>query len=295
MKLSIIAVLLVVLAAQSADAWGWYRPYGYGSNRWGYNNWGYNRYNRWNRWSYWRRSTSETPNEARLMKEMPTDLMNRTECVYTNDSNILSCHGPSGVVECETELTWEYPVQFELFGLSPCENHTDAYRVMPRKLDNTVWMDNKLVVEGVEKRVMLHGSEEYKEEMGLRVLEKKCWDRMSTLFKKSLRSEKVWYTTGEDMETTRLIADLMVSDETPDFLNEEEEDKEGQDGKTKRWYWSNPYGLGYYGRYYSGLYGLGYPYYSSLYSYYGKRSAMPAVRTDNLMTEKRNMDMDMEV
>lgn len=228
------------------------------------------------------------------MKEMPTDLMNRTECVYTNDSNILSCHGPSGVVECETELTWEYPDQFELFGLSPCENHTDAYRVMPRKLDNTVWMDNKLIVDGVEKKVMLHANEEYKDEMGLRVLEKKCWDRMTTLFKKSLRSEKVWYTTGEDMETTRLIADLMVSDETPDFMNEEEEkeDKEGQDGKTKRWYWANPYGLGYYGRYYSGLYGLGYPYYSSMYSYYGKRSAMPAVRTENLMTEKRNMYME---
>lgn len=243
MKLTIVTLVLVACLAQSASA----------------------TYN--NNWQH------ETTNEARLMKSMPKDLLNRTECIYAQDSRMFSCHGPTGVVECETELTWGYPVQFELFGLAKCENHTDRYRVLPRRLDNTAWDDNKLVVDGVEKRIELYYGEETNE-LGLRVMDKKCWTRLDTLFKNSLRNEKVWYYANEVLETTYLIGDLMVTEHTPEVKEETT--------KSKRW-WGRGFGLygNLYGMYggYGGMYG-GYGLYRGFglgYGYYGKRSGLPSV------------------
>lgn len=258
MKLAIIA--LVLTFAISANAW--YRPaYGHGHRHgygrgYGYPSYGYRYYDVTVNRYYGKRA--ETERET----EMPR--LNRTECVYTVDNRMVSCQGPYDVVECEAELTWTYPVEFEMFGLSRTDE--GYYRTFPRRLDNSGWDDNNLMYNGEYVHTRMYYANETCG-LGLRVLDQECFNRVDKVLNASLRNEEVYYQkVDKEYETAFLRADLVVA-ETVRF---DEETKE----TSKRWY---PYG--YWGRFnrwnryrpYGGFWRR---------RYYWKRSGSTAIDTE---------------
>ena len=193
MKLLIAAFVLLVAGSTEAY-WGGLGAYGmygmYGGMGYGYGmgmGYGYGMGMGYGMWG--KRSVEE--------REMQTATTNRTECVFLRDSTMLSCRGLTGVVECETKIvrpeTPETTTPFTLYGLSRSEG---LWGIMPRKMDNTQWLDNN--------KAELYWSAEESTRYGLRVVDEKCYQKMDELLRASLRNERVYYTkiTGEQDITT---------------------------------------------------------------------------------------------
>ena len=106
----------------------------------------------------------------------------RTECVYTEDSGLLSCHGPNLIVECATRLFWSESSVFQMDVIAKCNGSEKMFRIIPRKLDNSAWFDNSLFLQ-------LSGQ---KEVDGLRVSDKECYAKLNELLEDSVRNEKVY-------------------------------------------------------------------------------------------------------
>jgi len=208
MKVAIIALVLAVSLIQSADAWwGWgglYGGWGMGMGMWGY--------------PYMWGKRDAAPS---VFEKIPTELLNRTECVYSKESSILSCHGVTGLKECPVELKMQADrkIKFELFGLAwPLETSEIIsewrFRIFPRKLDNSAWISGT-----VDKDVSLYHSEKYND-YGLWVKDQKCFEDLVTLLKASLRRELVEL---EDKKTqVTIIGDIILAEKLPKFLQETE-------------------------------------------------------------------------
>ena len=234
--------------------------YGYGLGLYG----GYGGYG-----GLWgKRDATETETEE---MDMP---LNRTECVYTKETSMLSCKGLRDIVECQSTLMAEGDIEFELYGLADCEDMDDDkhYRILPRRLDNTAWERDM----AGDKRISLYHSKNL-DHYGLRINDEECFNRVSELLDASVRREKVWLA-AEDMvskPTAIIRGDLIVADELPEV--------------SKRWFGYGGYGgyrFGGFGGYRFGGYG-GY----GGYGYYGKRDNMPAVDKQDLI-EKAERDMN---
>lgn len=207
MKVAIIALVLTISLAYTqcqvpTGSWGGYGGVGvyggiYGLGYSGlmgsYHNLGL----------YGKRSVRETVADTDMDKTMQK-VATRTECVYTKDSGMLSCHGPTLITECETELNWDKPVDFQLYGIAKCDMSEKMYRIIPRKLDNSAWTLT-------EDNVYLHLNTE-KNLTGLVVKDKECYAQLNELLEDSFRNEKVYVT---EKDTVQLIGDLMIADKMP--------------------------------------------------------------------------------
>jgi len=216
MKVAIIALVLAVSLAQTEAYWG----YGYGGlygGLWGglygglyggyygglYGGYGY---------GYWgKREVSP-----------PTEILERTECIYSIETCMLSCHGPSGIVECSTELTWTEPIEFQMFSLGL---YTEAsspmkYRIMPRKVDNSGWESASYLLDGEKRFASLYLNED--RESGLKVTDAVCYQKIVDLLALSKRRELV----EVESEQVYVIGDLMVAKKMP--VEEREEETKAQ-------------------------------------------------------------------
>lgn len=217
MKFALAALVLVAALAQTEAYWG----YGYGGmygGLWGglyggmyggyygglYGGYGY---------GYWGKREITPPQEV----------LNRTECIWTRESEVLSCHAPSGIVECHTELTWTLPIEYQMFSLGL---YTEApmpmmWRILPRKIDNTGWESGKYMSnDNTMKYASLYNSEELLEK-GLRIRSEVCFQRMIDLIATSARRELV-EVEGEKLY---VVGDLMMAKEMPtELINEEDEE-----------------------------------------------------------------------
>lgn len=151
----------------------------------------------------------------------PMSILNRTECIYNQDSSMLSCHGSTGVVECKTELINEHPIEFSIFGIGLLEDSNESirYRIIPRKLDNSGWESGMYEANGEKKMVLLYADKS--ENLGLKVRDVKCFEKMSELFAMSPRKEQVELSSELSVKpTAMIIGDLTLARE----MTEEEED-----------------------------------------------------------------------
>lgn len=226
MKLAIVAVVLAVCLVQSTEAWWGKRIFkiiinfnfhlryykiknfllkgglyglGYG---WGglYGMYGMGMYGLWGK-----RATTET------VPQVIPEVMNRTECVYTKESSMLSCKGYTGIVECESSLRWDGPIEAALFGIADCEEETPVaphFRILPRKTDNSAWKQDRFLLNtNEEKRISLFYSDKLNH-MGLKVLDETCFEKLTSLLNASERREKVF--VGD--ETAVLRGELTALD-----------------------------------------------------------------------------------
>lgn len=205
MKVAIIALVLAVSLAQTEAYWG----YGYGGlygGLWGglygglyggyygglYGGYGY---------GYW----------GKREVAPPTEILERTECIYSKETRILSCHGPSGIVECGSEITWAEPIEYQMFSIGL---YTDApspmkYRIMPRKIDNSGWESASYLLDGEKKYASLYLNEE--RESGLKITDKVCFQKLVDLLALSKRRELV----EVESEQVYVIGDLMMAEKMP--------------------------------------------------------------------------------
>jgi len=212
MKLAIIALVLAVSLIQSTDAWWGWGGYGWG----GYGGY-YGGYYPYYGYGYWGKRDATV--DVKVPLKVREELMNRTECVYTKETSILSCHGPSGVKECPVVLKWDKPVTFEFFGLALPVEFSEVlsevkYRIFPRKLDNSAWT---VYSDKVDRDVSLYHSEKYND-YGLMIQDKSCFEGLVTILKSSVRKELVVLGT----QTVTIIGDLVLADKTPKHLLETE-------------------------------------------------------------------------
>lgn len=170
--------------------------------------------------SYWGRRSAD--------EKVPEQILNRTECAYVVESGLISCHGPSGIVECETQMTWKHPIDFQLYGIGLFEEgkfmseETETeyrFRIFPRKLDNSGWERGTYRENGVETFASLYFSESAGYE-GLRVKDSKCFFKFATLMNKSARKE-LSTISGESKPVT-IFGDMIIANEEEMMMNDEE-------------------------------------------------------------------------
>jgi len=168
--------------------------------------------------------------------------LNRTECVYIKDNSTLSCIGLIGVVECDVELRFEKNPEdkreFMIYGIAKSETTPRSYRLLPRLMSNTDWLDNTYMFNGVKKQVSLFCSKDL-DHFGLRVLDRKCFDKLDELFQMSRRNEKVYVKIegAVEMPTARIVADLTVVK----MVNETEGSNIGRHYGQYSWYGNSGY------------------------------------------------------
>jgi hypothetical protein len=213
MKIALIALVLVASLAQTEAYWG----YGYGGlygGLWGgmygglyggmygglYGGYGY---------GFW----------GKRDVAPPTEILNRTECIYSKEAEMLSCHGPTGIVECKTEITWTTPVDFQMFSLGLYKEASVPmkYRIMPRKIDNSGWESGMYKLNGEKKWASLYVEDEI--ESGLEVDDKECFQRLVDLLAMSNRKE----LCEVESEEVYVIGDLMIAKKMPIEEREAEE------------------------------------------------------------------------
>lgn len=169
--------------------------------------------------SYWGRRSAD--------EKVPEQILNRTECAYVVESGLISCHGPSGIVECETQMTWKHPIDFQLYGIGLFEEgkfmseETETeyrFRIFPRKLDNSGWERGTYRENGVETFASLYFSESAGYE-GLRVKDSKCFFKFATLMNKSARKE-LSTISGESKPVT-IFGDMIIANDE-EMMHDEE-------------------------------------------------------------------------
>lgn len=233
-SVAILALIVAVCLVEKSDAWfgrgygygGYgrfglgYGGYGYGGLGYGYGGYGlgygYGGYGSYGLGyaspyyrGYWKRDTASQSSE----------FINQTQCVYIRDSAILSCHGPSGVVECEaiSNFTEFSPIKYEVFGLGRIENNKQAlsaefikFSLIPRKLDNSAWISNEVVENGVEKSLSLFHSIKY-EDFGLRIKDLACYEKFVTLVSSFVQDNIVTLESELAVKpTVSLFGDLVL-------------------------------------------------------------------------------------
>merc|ERR1712127_1116840 len=198
MKVTLIVALVLAVSLVPAEAW-LYGGYGYGylGSYWGlgYNGlWGSGYYGLYGK---------------RDVEEVPQELLNRTECYFNIERELIRCQGPTGQTECETELWADLEEPETVFGVVFDNSTLNSYRLIARKLDNTAWISTKWISEttGVPTYPTLFFGES-PESIGLRIKDETCFTEIAEIFKGSNRYERVMV---EDEETpVVVIGDIMT-------------------------------------------------------------------------------------
>jgi hypothetical protein len=185
---AIAVLVLSVCLAQQANAWlygGW--GYGLGLGMYGMYGMGLG----WG-WPYFRyfRSTMSDGN-----------IHDRISCRYFDKTSMLSCSGPTGLVECAavanfTGLGDEH--KFELFGIANIEGWNGKnvaeefyrYSMYPRSMDNKIWYNNTMHIGDHDISFGMFHSYTY-DYYGYRISDLGCFERFISLFKDAKSDEVI--------------------------------------------------------------------------------------------------------
>jgi hypothetical protein len=164
----------------------------------------------------------------RDVEEVPQELLNRTECYFNVERELIRCQGPTGQTECETELWADLEEPETVFGVVFDNSTLNSYRLIARKLDNTAWISTKWISEttGVPTYPTLFFGES-PESIGLRIKDETCFTEIAEIFKGSNRYERVMV---EDEETpVVVIGDIMTVTDKEQPQPEQPQPKESFD------------------------------------------------------------------
>ena len=142
-----------------------------------------------------------------------------TTCSFNNATQKLHCKSSSGEVECPTVFEVKEDFQSKVFGLErivPELNNQHAesvkYWLYPRLSDNMTFVNHTTIVDGVSKDLLLYYSAKFVD-FGLRVTQKKCYQRLVTLIKNSPSDHQVNLQTDLPVKSiVSLIGEISISD-----------------------------------------------------------------------------------
>jgi len=158
-----------------------------------------------------------------------------TQCVYREETKMISCTGFPGELECPAIFEWKGDHTTHVFGFGFVPELLNAkpvdtrYWLYPRSLDNVTYTDHTFTVDGGVKNLVLYYGDRFIE-YGLRITDIRCFERMIALIKSS------------SVGVGSLIGEVLIYDKEV----------------SKRWLYGYGFGL-YNGWGYGGL-GFGYPY-----------------------------------
>ncbi|RNA32099.1 hypothetical protein BpHYR1_050505 [Brachionus plicatilis] len=174
---------------------------------------------------------------------VPEATVNGTRCIYFSESNLLSCEGVVGEVECDafSELDVLRSKEINFFGirqlvdLNSTEIGSVMFELFPREIENTTYMNNMIEVEGEDERLVMYTGETGVRG-GIRVSSVSCWQRLVEVLKSQIEVQMA-SVDGVEGEVP-MIGEVAISDRR----------------LQKKWLW----------------YGLGYGYYGYPFGFYGK-------------------------
>lgn len=215
MKVALIVTLVLAVSLAPTEAFGWggwgggwgYGGMGWGGMGWGGMGWGGMGWGGYGMGLWGKRDAGESPTET---TNVPEVILNRTECLYNIDEELLRCKSPIGRTQCETELRWELEDSEMSFGIALFEDLTEnRFRLIGRKLDNSgwfsgVWMSER---EGIPSYPSLFTGET-SQLKGLRIKEEKCYAEIAEILKGSNRRERVM--VGEELKPVVVVGDIMT-------------------------------------------------------------------------------------
>ena len=177
---------------------------------------------------------------------------NYTQCMYREETKMLSCRGVSGEVECPAIFEWTGEKSYKIFGMGFVPEFRDVkselvrYWLYPRSFDNSTYFNHSIITEEGERDLFLYYGEKMVE-YGFRVTDLKCWERLFGLIKMS-SVEHMCSLEGEKGEVPLIGETLILDSEV-----------------SKRWLFGYGFGglglgmgWGYRGFGYGYPYGLGY-------------------------------------
>lgn len=131
-----------------------------------------------------------------------------TECMYAENDSTFKCSGPLGELECEADWKMNKSIKLELFAIGKPNDYQNvkAYKLFPRKIDNTAWMNNVVKIDGERFNITLHSGET--DDYGIEVKDKKCFKELNELLKDSGRDELIHLADND--KTERVIADFSL-------------------------------------------------------------------------------------
>jgi hypothetical protein len=159
---------------------GGYGGYGGGGYRGGYGGYGGGGYRGgYGGYRYYGRGVSN------VLDDFDTNL---ARCQYIRNESMLSCHGPTSLIECQVVVNTT--TDYEFFGLSRYSRmnysalapSAHKYILTPRNLNDTVWLNHTIQHDGmVEDLVIYHGGERTMCH-GIRVIDQDCYADLSAMF-----------------------------------------------------------------------------------------------------------------
>lgn len=190
------------------------------------------------------RSTSEKAMD--MMMDMPEGF-NHSQCIYRPDDKVLSCKGLVETVECSTiaEMSVLGEKKFNLFGIGMIPDFTEnklesmKYWLYPRKVDNSTYLNRTVSIEnGKSVDLVLYYNEKSTEQVGFRVTDLKCYEKLVRLFADASRVPRMFRLESESniVQEVPLFGEILVLDKAIQ----------------KRWLWGytwSPYSWGWSGVY----------------------------------------------
>jgi hypothetical protein len=145
---------------------------------------------------------------------------NASQCIYRPEVRKVSCRGPTGsIVDCPVKVDFTHPdsFKFDVFGLrrdpvksfvTPVEDR--LYELYPRSLDNTTYLDFKIVDGETPVELYFYWGEK-STESGLRVTDRKCFVQLveGVINKSSLRQV---VTVAGNKGEIELFGEILVAE-----------------------------------------------------------------------------------
>jgi hypothetical protein len=119
---------------------------------------------------------------------------------------MLVCLGKSGKSECEAFMKLPSDVNYDLYAIETLDEAPMKFHIIPRKQDNTAWLQHWITEDGAKKFFTLYQSNKFVD-YGLQVKDAECFRKTVELLKKSPRHETIFFESElkDKPESTKII------------------------------------------------------------------------------------------
>jgi len=189
---SLVVVLTCLVIDSEAQWWGgYYRPYygGWGGYFGGYRPY-YGRWGGYRPWRYFRSTDTKAVGEGV-----------RAECAFYGSESVLSCRGPTTVVECEVVANFTvFPEKWDYFGIAFCPMmnyqvapiESQVFNLYPR---TTEWLNHTINIGDETYGIGLYYTS-IEGLYGFKFNDVECFRDMGRLFASSTWSNEISLGTG---------------------------------------------------------------------------------------------------
>jgi len=102
-------------------------------------------------------------------------------CSFIRDTSSLICKVPTYQIECKAQIVWnegeEENVKYSKFGIEAYDESHSCYKLYPRSINNTEWIDTNYIVNRTENHISLFHAN-INNHSGIRVQNQQCFNKI---------------------------------------------------------------------------------------------------------------------